>query len=111
MGMSAVGYKAPLRNNNGNSTTLTMAAKFSTERSGAATSRPMTLLAAAPSARAPTAATACIGPTGITSGTHKSSTPPCTIPIAVAAIIRPPRIAVTPAGLASINLSIPNSRS
>ena len=86
-------------------------AKFSTDRRGAATSKPRTLVATAPSARAPRTASHCESETDSTAGMNTSTTAPCTNPIAAAAMARPVSKADTPAGLASISRSMPNSRS
>jgi hypothetical protein len=57
------------------------------------------------------AAASCVAVTESTSGTNSNTTTPCSIPMAAAAVARPVSTAVTPAGLASMRRSIPNSRS
>ena len=51
------------------------------------------------------------GDTDRSSGAHASTTPPCSIPTSAAAMARPVSTAGTPAGLASMSRSMPNSRS
>ena len=86
-------------------------AKFSTDRSRAATSRPSVALIAATAASAPSATSHCSPVTDTTSGATARTIPPWRMPTRLAASTRPSSTAAGPAGLASMSRSMPNSRS
>ena len=88
-----------------------MPAKFSTERSRAATRSPSSADTSEANRIASAASPAWRRVIVMTSGAAASTTRPWSSPTAVAEIARPARTTAGPAGLASMRRSMPNSRS